>query len=99
VTTVRITADQSTSLKEFHDRIPRVDCPRLFIRVAIGVSRGAKEPRSHKISGISCHFVLWETMSQTKYCCSLEVKRFSPKNFGLATPLRVAPHKTNKQKD
>jgi len=47
-------------------------------------------PRAHasQIVSISSHFVLWEAVSQTKYCCSSKIKHFGPqKNFGLATPL------------
>ena len=47
--------------------------------------------RGHGPSRFLAHFVTWcfrEAVSQTKYCCSLKVKRFGPKkNFGLATPL------------
>jgi len=36
------------------------------------------------------HFVLWEAVSQIKYCCSPKIKNFDPKKiFGLATPLRT----------
>jgi len=60
----------------------------------IGVARvtnGVHDPQIYRISN---HFVLWEAVSQTKYCCSPKIKRFCPlpsclhtKNFGLATPL------------
>jgi len=44
-----------------------------------------------QISSISCRFVLWDAVSRTKYCCSLEVKIFGPsQNFGLATLLLAA---------
>ena len=36
---------------------------------------------------MSSHFVLWEVVSQTKYCCSLKIKHFAPQDFRLATPL------------
>jgi len=36
--------------------------------MAIGVATGALTPQMSSISG---HFVLWEAVSQTKYCCSL----------------------------
>ena len=45
----------------------------------IGVARGGRGPWPHKIFGIShSHFVLWEAVSQTKYCCSPKIKRFGP---------------------
>jgi len=40
-----------------------------------GVARGGPSPQIASISG---HYVLWEAVSQTKYCCSLKVKRFGP---------------------
>ena len=50
----------------------------LLIRVqCIGV---VKEP-SPQIFKICSHFLLWGTASQTKYCCSPEIKH-SPPNFG-----------------
>ena len=58
----------------------------LFSVSSTGVSRG-QGGYDPQISSISCHFVLWKAVSQTQYCCSLEVKRFSPPiNYGLATP-------------
>jgi len=48
--------------------------------VGKGVAKWAHAP---KIFSMSCYFVLWEAVSQTKYCCSLKVKIFAPKNFGL----------------
>jgi len=47
----------------------------------IGVARGVKW-HGPQISSISCCFVLWEVLSQTKYCCSLKVKIFGQKNSG-----------------
>jgi len=40
-----------------------------------------KRAISAQISSIPCQFVLWEAVSQTKYCCSLKVKRFPPPTF------------------
>ena len=43
-----------------------------------------------KISSTSCHFVLWQAVSRTKFCCSLKVKVFGlPKKIWLATLLLV----------
>jgi len=42
---------------------------------------------SPQIYSTFCHFVLWEAVSRTKYCCSLKDTRFDPPDFGLATPL------------
>jgi len=34
------------------------------------------------------HFVLWEAVSQRKYCCTPKIQHFGPpKIFGLATPM------------
>ena len=52
-----------------------------IISKAKGVARGGKGPCPPKISSISCYFVLWEAVSQTKYCCLLKVKRFGPPKF------------------
>jgi len=58
--------------------------------VSTRIARGANGAMPPKISTISCHFALWEAVSQTKYCCSLKLKRFSlPQNFGRAKPLHV----------
>jgi len=61
-------------------RVPRVT----------GVTRGPRGP-CHQIFRISSHFVLWQAVSQTKYCCSPKIKHLGPSkippNFGLATPL------------
>jgi len=46
----------------------------------IGVARGTKW-HGTQISSISCCFVLWGVLSQTKYCCSLKVKIFGPKKI------------------
>ena len=51
-------------------------------------TQGSLGSHTPQISIISCHFVLWEVVSQTKHCFSPKVKRFAPpQNFGLATPL------------
>jgi len=39
---------------------------------------GAKRAMPPQISSSSCCFVLWEVVSQTRYCCSLKVKIFGP---------------------
>jgi len=49
-----------------------------------GVAKGAMSP---PISITSCHFVLGEAVSQTKWCCLVKVEIFATKNFELATPL------------
>jgi len=50
--------------------------------------RSQEDRGSLHISSVSCHFALWEVVSQTKYCCSLKVKRYAaPKIFDLATLL------------
>jgi len=55
-------------------------------RLSTGV--GAAKRHAHQMSSISCHFALWEVLSQTKYCCLLKVKIFGPdKIFRLATLL------------
>jgi len=54
-----------------------------------GVAReGPRRDTPPKISRISCRFVLWAALNQTKYCCSLKVKAFGgPPTFwaGCAT--------------
>ena len=46
--------------------------------------------QAQKVCARNSAHVLWDAVSQTKYCCSLKVKRFGlPQNFGLATPLVV----------
>jgi len=63
----------------------RATCVREYRVRAYRRSHGDHAPQ---ISSISCYFVLREAVSQTKYCCSLKVKRFDPpKLFGLATQL------------
>lgn len=48
----------------------------------IGIARGAIP----QLSIIFCRYVLWESVTQTKNCCSLVVKKiWSRKAFGLAT--------------
>ena len=49
-----------------------------------GRSQGRNQGGMHPIFSIfvSSYFVLWEAVSQTKYCCSPKIKRFvSPHNF------------------
>ena len=41
-------------------------------------NQGAIPPQ---IFSISSHFVLWEVVSLTKYCCSPQAKLFTPPNF------------------
>ena len=51
------------------------------------VAKETKGTCPFQISSISYHFVLWEAVSQTKYCCSHKVKRFASQKFwaGFAT--------------
>ena len=54
-----------------------------------GVARGAMLSVIYKIS---CCFVFREAVSQTKSCCSIQVKIFvHSQNFKLATPLYKMP--------
>jgi len=73
------TSDQLLSLQGGNDfnlldhfkQIQPLSVCRCTVQVAhICVARG---------NGIPCRFVLWGTVFQTKYCCSLKVKIFSPK--------------------
>ena len=48
------------------------------ISVATGV-QGDHTPKNFFC--ISCRFVLWQAMSQTKYCCSLQVNIFVPQEI------------------
>jgi len=45
----------------------------------IRVARGPKRAIPPKVLAYLVTFFLWEAVHQTKYCCSLKVKRFSPK--------------------
>ena len=51
---------------------------------SVGANRASPDSRrsqgvmAPKISSTSCHFVLREPVSQTKYCYSLKFKRFAP---------------------
>ena len=49
--------------------------------VAIGLAKGGTRKPCPQVSGIPCRSVLWEAVSQTKYCCSLKVKIFVPKKI------------------
>ena len=64
---------------------------RICFEVCFKHKRSQECLRSHdlpKIFRISSHFVLWEVVSQTEYCCSPKIKHLAPpKKFGLATPL------------
>jgi len=42
---------------------------------------GGQGGHAPQISSVLYHFVLWEAVCKTKYCCSLEVKRFAPEKF------------------
>jgi len=45
---------------------------------------------------ISCHFVLWLAVSQTKYCYSLKIKLFGPSRGGFIIRLkRLKPRAPN----
>jgi len=69
-------------------KIQLTDMPKKFVFFHVVITGVAKGPFPPEISSISCHFVLCEVLTQTKYCCSLKVKRFGlQKHFGLATPL------------
>jgi len=60
----------------------------------IGVVRGRQGAIPTRIASSFCYFVLWEAMSQTKYCCSLRVKVFATqKKFwaGYAADCNVVP--------
>ena len=77
------------NINKFYKRIKII--PIIFSRILPSVHRrsqgiqGGHAPP--QISSIPCHFALWEAVSQTTYCCSLKVKRFSSsKTFGQATP-------------
>jgi len=48
-------------------------------RLSVGI--WVAKRHGHQISSISCCFVLWKVLSQTKYCCSLKVKIFGSKKF------------------
>jgi len=49
---------------------------------------GGQRGHALLVSSISCRFVLREVVSQSKDCCSLEVKMFGPSQiFGFATSL------------
>ena len=58
----------------------------------IGVTREPREPFPLKNSSISCRFVLWKAVSQAKYCFSLKIKTFGPRNLGW---LRYCPRASN----
>jgi len=51
---------------------------KVDVIATVGVARDAKGPFP-QISSISCHFVFRDVVSQTKYCCSLKFKIFTPK--------------------
>jgi len=56
-----------------------------FQLCVIGVTGGGAKGSCLLISSISCCFLLWDAVTQTKYCCSLEVKNFCAyQTFGLA---------------
>jgi len=44
-------------------------------------SQGAARTHVSPTFSICNHFVFWEAVSPTKYCCLPKVKRFPPKNF------------------
>jgi len=66
----------------------RIGWPLYLLNVMYrGVARGGKGTMPPKFIAYLVILCFWEAVSHTKYGCPLKVKRFAPKNFGLATPL------------
>ena len=75
-----------------------------YIALITGVGTGWPRGHAHQISNMSCRFVLWEAVSQTKYRCSLKEQILAPSNYravdvtgaGNMKSPRVVYKRTNK---
>jgi len=72
---------QNFFLSFVHKIIPRylsVVQVLLSFSAHIDVTRGTQGAMPPQIFNIFNHFVIWEAVSQTKYCCSPTIKIFAP---------------------
>ena len=64
---------------------------RIWLPLQHKRSQGSQRGHALQISSVSCRFVLWEAVSQTKYCCSLEVRNIWPLPIIWAGYATVSP--------